>query len=73
MSDFLNLDLCHEVSMGEGVTVLVVDLPVDYRHDIFSQEGFESITDENCIRIQCDYDTLEVTGIVNVDDSPYTE
>ena len=38
MSDFLNLDLCHGISKGEGVTILVIDTPVDYRHDIFSQE-----------------------------------
>ncbi len=45
MMNFHNIFSSHSVSKGTGIDVLVIDTPVDYRHEIFTQDGYVSLTE----------------------------
>ncbi|HUT81938.1 MAG TPA: S8 family serine peptidase [Candidatus Bathyarchaeia archaeon] len=72
MFDFHKLDQCHSIANGSGITIVVIDTPIDYRHKIFDQEGYTSITMENCYRIGCNYATGEIGQVLPVS-SNYTD
>lgn len=69
MTAFHEIPLCHTVARGAGAVVMVIDLPVDYRHDIFAQEGYTSLTADNCYLVDCDYCQPEVNEITKI--TPY--
>ncbi|NHJ48079.1 MAG: S8/S53 family peptidase [Asgard group archaeon] len=70
MYDFHKLNQSHSVATGEGITVVVIDSPVDYRHAIFRQENFDSLPKENCYRVPWDNIEKEIGEIYQLS-TPY--
>ncbi|NHJ48319.1 MAG: S8/S53 family peptidase [Asgard group archaeon] len=73
MKNFYDLEQCFSVASGVGVNVVVIDTPVDYRHEIFSQENYNSLTTDNCYRLPCDYENDEPGNVMDISEfDPYT-
>ncbi|MHA1124944.1 MAG: S8 family serine peptidase [Candidatus Heimdallarchaeota archaeon] len=68
MVDFHNIFESHNVGCGFGEVVLVMDTPIDYRHDIFGQENFDSLSNMDCYIVDCDYDGGVATGVTPISD-----